>query len=82
MNVQRCEDNMAGLHSALSTNYTYIKQHYKIHTSNTEIQLPPTFINVYILHFLHYNSTLAYKMDRLYKAGRDMLRSTPRVSLL
>jgi len=33
MNVQRCEDNMAGRHCALSTNCMYIKQHYKIHTS-------------------------------------------------
>jgi hypothetical protein len=68
MNVQRCEDNMAGLHCALSTNYTYIKQH-KIPTSNTEIQLPPTIINAYILHFLHYNSKLAQKWTAFTKLG-------------
>jgi len=73
---------MAGLHCALSTNYMYIKQHYKIHTSYTKIQLHPSFNKAHILHFPHYNSTLAQKMDRLYKAGHDMLRSTPRVSLL
>jgi len=32
MNVQRREDNMAGPYCTLSTNYAYIKQHYKIST--------------------------------------------------
>ena len=56
---------MAGLYCTVSTNYMYIKQHYKIPTLYTEIQLPPTFINVYILQFLHYNSTLAQKKFHL-----------------
>jgi hypothetical protein len=75
MNVQRCEDNMAGLYCTESTKYRYIKQH-KVPTFNTEIQLQPSFNNVYILQFLHYNSTRAQKMDILYKAAHDMLRST------
>ena len=59
MTVQRCEDTLlTGLYCTVSTNYMYIKQH-KIPTSYTEIQLLPTFNNVYILQFLHYNSTRA-----------------------
>jgi hypothetical protein len=66
---------MAGPYCTVSTNYRYIKQH-KFPTSHTEIQLQPSFNNVYSLQFLHYNSTRAQKMDSLYKAAPDMLRST------
>jgi hypothetical protein len=60
MNVQRCEDTLDGLYCTVSTNYMYIKQHM-IPTSYTEIQLQPTFSNVYIFQCLHYNSTRAQK---------------------
>jgi len=58
MNVQRCESTLAGFYWTLSTNYTYIKQH-KISTPYTKIQLLPTFHYMYILQFIHYNSTFA-----------------------
>jgi hypothetical protein len=81
MNVQWCEENITSLYCTVSTKNTYIKQH-KITTSYTEIQLQPSFNNVYILQFLHYNSTRAQKMSSLYKAAHDMLRSTPHMSLV
>ena len=64
MNVHKCEGTLAGFYWTVSTNYTYITQH-KICTPYMETQLPSTFNNMYILQFIHYNSTLLQNIHHM-----------------